>query len=178
MCSWLYSLLLIFSCWGIGWLCGEVLAMTVNALSMVDQVLAGYAYKHYFAREIYYNGTQNGPHVIVYLSDDVPILNSATNIWTGPGLRVECYTSMTTNLGAARLTVANHAGGNISWGVQDLVLADCQPTLIGGVRYDLPASGGTANTKANMAAAAADFSTVFLGFFACFAFFWNIFRRR
>ena len=152
--------------------------MTANALSMVDQVLAGFAYKHYFAREIYYTGTQNGPHVIVYLSDDVPVLNSATNIWTGPGLRVECYTSMTTNLGAARLTVVNHNGGNISWGVQDLVLSDCQSTLIGGVRYDLPASGGTANTKANMASAVANFSSVCLGFFICLALFWGVFRRR
>jgi len=145
---------------------------------MVDQVLAGYAYKHYFAREIYYTGTQNGPHVIVYLSNDVPVLNSATNIWVGAGVRVECYTSTTTNLGAQRHAVYNQGAGNISWGVQDLVISDCQPTLIGGVRYDLPGSITAQNNRANMAAAAADFSSVFLLFFACIALFWGIFRRR
>jgi len=145
---------------------------------MVDQVLAGYAYKHYFAREIYYAGTQNGPHVVVYLSAEEPVLVGARGIWAGPGLVVSCYTSMTTNLGAERLTVANYNGGNIMWAVQDLVVASCQPTLIGGVLYDLPAAHNTANVKASVANAAASFSNLFLLFFVCVALFWQLFRRR
>jgi len=156
---------------------GAVL-LTANALSMVDPVLAGYEHKHYFAREIYYSGTQNGPHVVVYLSDDIPVLMTASSVFLGAGVRVECYTSMTTNLGAQRLTVANYNGGNVSWGVQDLVLGSCRPTLIGGVRYDIPAAVAAQNNKASMATAAAAFSSALLSFFVCVALFWRLFDRR
>jgi hypothetical protein len=145
---------------------------------MVEQALAGFAYKHYFAREIYYTGTQNGHHVVVYLSDEVPVLNSATNIWVGSGLRVDCYTNMTTNLGAARLAVTNYGGGYISWGVQDFVLSDCQPTVMGGVRYDLPGAVSVQNNRANMAAASSNFASMLLFCSALLVLYCNLFRRR
>ena len=152
--------------------------MTVNALSMLDQVLAGYDYKHYFAREVYYTGTQNGPHVIVYLSDSDAIQVGSNSISLGSGVRVDCYTSMGTNVGAQRLSVSNYGGGNITWGAQDLVSSDSRPMMIGGVRYALPASQIRQNNQANMAGAAASFSGVLLGFFVCLALFWGLFRRR
>ena len=152
--------------------------MTTNAQLVVDQVLAGYGYKHYFAREIYYTGTQNGPHVIIWLSDDVPILMGTNSIWCGAGVRVECYTSLGTNLGAQRYQVFNFGGGNLSWGVQDLVLSDCGSTMMGGVRYDLPAAYNTANVRANIAAAVSAGSQALLAVFVLIALFWGAFRRR
>ena len=152
--------------------------MTTNAQLIVDQVLAGYTYKHYYAREIYYTGTQNGPHVVIYLSDEMPLLLGPNAIWCGAGVRVECYTSLTTNLGAQRLTVANFAGGNLNWGVQDLVLSDCRPTLMGGVLYDLPAAYNTRNVQANLASSASALSQVLLSVFVLIALFWSAFRRR
>jgi len=152
--------------------------MTTNALSMVDQVLAGYAYRYYFAREIYYTGTQTGPHVMVWLSDGIPILTGANSISLGGGVRVDCYTNMTTNVGAQRYAVVNYAGGIVSWGAQDLVLSDCLPATIGGVVFDLPDSHIRQNVQANRASTAAVFADVLLLFFVCVAVFWGMFRKR
>jgi len=151
--------------------------LTTNAQMIVDQVLAGYEYQHYFAREVYYSGTQNGPHVIIYLSDEMPVLTGLNAVYCGSGVRVEAYTSLATNLGAQRLVVASFGGGNVSWGVQDLVLSDCRPSLIGGVKYDLPAAYNTQNTRANIAASVSAFSQVFLCVFVLIALFWRVFRR-
>ena len=152
--------------------------MTANALSMVDQVLAGYDYRYYFAQEIYYTGTQNGPHVRVWLSNSIPILIGTNSISLAAGVRVDCYTSMTTNLGAQRYTVSNYGGGTVTWGVQDLVLSDCFPVVIGGVVFDLPGSHIRQNVQGNTAAAAASLANILLLFFVCVALFWTVFRRR
>jgi len=152
--------------------------LTTNAQLIVDQVLAGCEYKHYFAREVYYTGTQNGPHVIIYLSDELPVLIGLNAVWCGSGVRVECYTNMTTNVGAQRFVVASFGGGNIIWGAQDLVLSDCRSSLIGGVQYDLPAAYNTQNVRANMAAAASAVSQVLLTVFVLIALFGSFFRRR
>jgi len=153
--------------------------MTTNAMAMVDQVLAGHGgYPHYFAREIYYTGTQNGPHVVVYLSKEMPVLAGLNVIWVGSGLRVECYTSMTTNAGAQRYAVYSFGGGNISWGVQDLVVSDCRSTLIGGIQYDVPSSVNYPGMQAAMASAASNVAMVLLLVFVLIAQYWRIFRSR
>jgi len=152
--------------------------MTTNALSMVDQVLAGFRYKHYFARELYYAGTQNGPHVQVYLSDTEPVLTGTNSVMVGPGVRVDCYTSMTTNAGAQRLAVVIQTTANISWGVQELVAGDCRQTSIGGVLYDLPSAIQAQNNKANMVSAAANVASLLLLVFVLVALYWQHFRRR
>jgi len=152
--------------------------LTANALALVDQVVSGSEYKHYFAREVYYSGTQNGPHVIIYLSNAYPTLTGTNSVSLGGGVRVDAYTNMTTNTGAVRYSMSNYAGGNVTWGSNDLVLSDCRSTLIGGVRYDLPAAYVTQNNKANLAAAGAMASNLLLGFFVLVALFWTAFRKR
>jgi hypothetical protein len=122
---------------------------------MLDQVLAGYEeYPHYFAVERYYTGGSSGPNISVYLSKDVPVVVSASAVSVGAGVRVDCYTSAASVLGASRFSVSNVAQTAVSWGAQDFVCGDSQPTLIGGVRIDLPSSYVHQANQAGFAAAA------------------------
>jgi len=153
--------------------------LTANAQAAVDRVLAGYeSYKHYFAREIFYSGTQNGPHVVVYLSNDPVVVTGARSVSIGSGVRVEYYTNMTANNSASRYQVFSQAGGNIVWGIQDFILSDANPTMIGGVLVDLPASFHRAQFRADAASAFAASANMLLAVFVLIALFWNIFRRR
>jgi len=145
---------------------------------MVDQVLAGHTeYRYYHAVERYYSSTQNGPHVVVYLSNSVPVLTGTNAVGVGAGVRVECYTSMTTNLGAQRFVIYNQAAANITWGVQELVVSSCGATTIGGVLYDLPASYMRQNVQADISSASASLAISFLLVFVLIALFWRAFRR-
>lgn len=153
--------------------------MTPNALAMVDQVVAGFEdYPHYFAIEKYYTTGNTGPNVVIYLSKETPILAGPQAVSIGSGLRVECYTTTGANLGVSRMSVGTVSAGVVTWGVQELVVGDCRPTLIGGVPYDVPASYVRQNNQADMAGAVAAAVMVLLGVFVIVALYWRVFRLR